>query len=42
MMVAKRTYIEGQCQEVEGYLRKNNQKKANQLVKDLATGKQSS
>ena len=42
MKMAKETWIEGQCQEVEACLRKNNSKKAymNQLVKDLTTEKQ--
>ena len=40
--MAKETWIEGQCHEVEAYLRKkNNSKKADQLVKDLTTKKQS-
>ena len=34
MEMAKETWIEGQCQEVEACLRKNNSKKAYQLVKD--------
>ena len=38
--MAKETWIQGQCQEVEACLRKNNSKKAYQLVKDLATEKQ--
>ena len=33
-------WIQGQCQEVEACLRKNNNKKAYQLVKDLTTEKQ--
>ena len=33
-------WIQGQCQEVEACLRKNNSKKAYQLVKDLTTEKQ--
>ena len=41
MKVAKKTRIQGQCQEVEACLRKNNSKKAHQLVKDLTTEKQS-
>ena len=36
----KETWIQGQCQEVEACLRKNNGKKAYQLVKDLTTEKQ--
>ena len=35
--MAKKTWIQGQCQEVEACLRKNNRKKAYQLVKDLTT-----
>ena len=38
--MAKETWIQGQCQEVEACLRKNNSKKAYQLVKDLTTEKQ--
>ena len=37
---AEETWIQGQCQEVEACLRKNNSKKAYQLVKDLTTEKQ--
>ena len=37
--MAKETWIQGQCQEVEPCLGKNNSKKAYQLVKDLTTGK---
>ena len=37
MKMAKETWIQGQCQEVEACLRKNNSKKAYQLVKDLTT-----
>ena len=37
MKIAKETWIHGQCQEVEACLRKNNNKKAYQLVKDLTT-----
>ena len=37
MKMAKDTWIQGQCQEVEACLRKNNSKKAYQLVKDLTT-----
>ena len=40
MKMAKETWIQDQCQEVEGCLRKNNSKKAYQLVKDLTTEKQ--
>ena len=40
MDMAKETLIQGQCQEVEACLRKNNSKKAYQLVKDLTTEKQ--
>ena len=39
MKMAKETWTQGQCQEVEAYLRKNNSKKAYQLVKDLTTEK---
>ena len=38
--MAKETWRQGQCQEVEGCLRNNNSKKAYQLVKDLTTEKQ--
>ena len=38
--IAKETWIQGQCQEVEVCLRMNNNKKAYQLVKDLTTEKQ--
>ena len=38
--MAKETWIQGQCKEVETCLRKNNSKKAYQLVKDLTTEKQ--
>ena len=41
MKMAKETWIQVQCQEVEACLRKNNSKKAYQLVKDLTTEKQS-
>ena len=41
MKMAKETWIQGQCQEIEACLRKNNSKKAYQLVKDLTTEKQS-
>ena len=37
MTMAKETWIQGQCQEVEACLRKNNNKKAYQLVKNLTT-----
>ena len=37
--MAKETWIQGHCQEVEPCLGKNNSKKAYQLVKDLTTGK---
>ena len=40
MKMVKETWIQGQCQEVEACLRKNNTKKAYQLVKDLTTEKQ--
>ena len=40
MKMAKETWIQSQCPEVEAYLRKNNSKKAYQLVKDLITEKQ--
>ena len=40
MKIAKETWIQGQYQEVEACLRKNNSKKAYQLVKDLTTEKQ--
>ena len=40
MKLAKETWIQGQCQEVEACLRKTNSQKAYQLVKDLATEKQ--
>ena len=40
MKMAKETWIQGQCQEVEVCLRKNNSKKAYQLVKDLTIEKQ--
>ena len=38
--MAKETWIQGQCQEGEACLRKNNRKKAYQLVKDLTTENQ--
>ena len=40
MKMANETWIQGQCQEVEACLRKNNSKKAYQLVKDLTKEKQ--
>ena len=40
MKMAKETWIQGQGQEVEACLRKNNSKKVYQLVKDLTTEKQ--
>ena len=40
MKMAKETWIQDQCQEVEACLRQNNSKKAYQLVKDLTTEKQ--
>ena len=40
MKMAKEAWIQGQCQEVEACLRKNNSKKAYQIVKDLTTEKQ--
>ena len=40
LKMAKETWIQGQCQEVEVCLRKNNSKKEYQLVKDLTTEKQ--
>ena len=40
MKLAKETWIQGPCQEVEAYLRKNNSKKTYQLVKDLTPEKQ--
>ena len=38
--MAKETWIQGQCKEVEGNLKQNNNKKAYQLVKDVTTEKQ--
>ena len=38
--MAKETWIHHQCHEVEACLRKNNDKKAYQLVNDLTTEKQ--
>ena len=40
MKMAKETWIQGQCQELEACLRKNNSKKSYQPVKDLTTEKQ--
>ena len=40
LKMAKETWIQGRCQEVEACLRKNNSKKEYQLVKDLTTEKQ--
>ena len=40
MKMAKETWIQGQCQEVEACLRKNNSKKSYQLAKDLTTEKE--
>ena len=40
MKMAKETWIQGQYQEVEACIRKNNSKEAYQLVKDLTTEKQ--
>ena len=40
MKMANETWIQGQYHEVEACLRKNNSKKAHQLVKDLTTEKQ--
>ena len=40
MKMAEATRTQGQCQEVEACLGKNNNKKAYQLVKDLTTEKQ--
>ena len=40
MKMAKETWIQGRCQEVEACLGKNNSKIAYQLVKDLTTEKQ--
>ena len=37
MKMAKETWIQGQCQKAKAFLRKNNSKKAYQLVKDLTT-----
>ena len=38
--MAKETWIQSQCQEVEVYLRKNNSNKAIKLIKDSTTEKQ--
>ena len=38
--MAKETLVQGQCQEVEACLRRNNSTKAYQVVKDLTTEKQ--
>ena len=40
MKKAKENWIGEQCSETEEHLRKNNSKRAYQLVKDLATAKQ--
>ena len=40
LKMAKEIWIEGQCQEVAACLKKNNSKKAYQLVQDLTTEKQ--
>ena len=40
MKMAKETWIQGQCQEEEACLRRNNSKNAYKLVKDLTTEKQ--
>ena len=40
MKMAKETWVQVQCQEAEACFRKNNSKKAYQLVKDLTTEKQ--
>ena len=40
MKMAKETWIQGQCHEMEACLRKNNSKNAYQLVKGLTTEKQ--
>ena len=40
MKMAKETWIQGQCQEIEACLRKNNSKKAYQLVNDLTIEEQ--
>ena len=38
--MAKETWIQGKCQEVETCIRKNNSKKTYQLVNDLTTERQ--
>ena len=40
MVKARETWIEERCQEIDGSLGKNNNKKAYQLVKDLTSSKQ--
>ena len=40
MKKTRENWIEEQCSEIEENLRKNNSKRANQLVKDLTTVKQ--
>ena len=40
LKMAQETWIQGQCQEAEACLRKNNSKKGYQLVRDLTTEKQ--
>ena len=40
MKMAKETWIQGQCQEVEACLRKYNSKEEYQLVKNLTIEKQ--
>ena len=40
MKMAKETWIQSQCQEVEACIRKNNSKTAYQLVKDLTSENQ--
>ena len=40
MVKARETWIEERCQEIDDSLRKNNNKKAYQLVKDLTSSKQ--
>ena len=39
MKMAKKTLVEGQCQEVEACIRMNNSRKVYQQVKDLTTEK---
>ena len=41
MKMEKETWIQGHCQEVEAYLRKNESTKIYQSVKDLTTVEQS-